>query len=325
MLKRCTIGLISLLLFNGALPAKDYLGAELFSTDAVKYGKFEMRMRAVSGSGIISSFFLYYDDSYLGSPEPWEEIDVEVLGKNRDEFQSNIITGTSESKKTSEELHAFSGLSQNYHTYTMEWTPDYIAWYFNGKQVRRSTGAQVAACTLKAMTCRSNLWISDAPSWAGQFSASQLPVYQFINWIRYSKYTPGAGINGTDFTPEWTDEFDSFKSVRWGKGNWTFDGNLVDFSTENIVIKDGYCILCLTTSKAPGFSGTVPQDAETSMLNRYGSAPPRIHHGTGMQSFSVTLDGKLVTLQPGAIHESTAGLLIINKEKNVWIDHRCWR
>jgi endo-1,3-1,4-beta-glycanase ExoK len=84
----------ALLLINSVVAAKDYNGAELYSKNTVKYGRFDVRMRTISGSGIVSSFFTYYNNSYLGSPDPWVEIDIETLGKASNIFQTNIITGT---------------------------------------------------------------------------------------------------------------------------------------------------------------------------------------------------------------------------------------
>jgi endo-1,3-1,4-beta-glycanase ExoK len=312
----CCIGIA--MCINLTATAKDYNGAELFSKQTIKYGRFDVRMRMVSGNGIISSFFLYYDDSYKGSPEPWQEIDIEVLGKTTNGFQSNVITGTSESKATSEKFHTADNLSQSYHTYTVEWTPDYIAWLFDGTEIRHTTGAQVTACQPKEMSYRFNLWISDVVSWAGQFNASILPVYQFINWIRYSKYTPGAGTNGADFTPEWQDDFDTFNSSRWAKGDWTFDGNLVDFSQNNIVVKDGYCIICLTKSGATGFSGDVPHDQGTSTIDRRpatGLGIPSAQYSNLRGSFIVTLDGRLVSRNSECFNGFNSALLIA-KENN---------
>jgi len=297
MLKRPLSCMALIALTALAVNAKSYKGAELFSKGIAKYGRYDIRMRAVSGSGIISSFFLYYNESYIGSPEPWQEVDIEVLGKDNESFQSNIITGSAASKKTSEKMHPFPNISQSYNTYTVEWTPDYIAWFMNGKELRRTTGTQVTECQPKEMSCRFNLWISDVASWAGEFNPSVLPVYQYINWMTYSKYTPGAGTNGSDFTLEWRDDFDTFNTTRWGRGDWTFDGNMVDFAVANLVAKDGYCVICLTTSTATGFSGEVPKDLETEVQQGASGTPLRIHQSINaerFQPFSVSLDGRLL-------------------------------
>jgi hypothetical protein len=276
--------------------AKNYNGAELYSSESVKYGRFDVRMKTIAGSGTVSSFFTYYNESYVGSPEPWREIDIEVLGKSTSIWQSNIITGNAASKVTSEKTHSYANLNQEYHTYSVEWTPDYIAWFFDGQEVRRDKGGQqVTDCQTKNMSYRFNLWISDVPEWVGTFNESILPVYQFINWMTYSEYTPGKGPNGSNFTQKWRDDFDSFNSGRWGKGDWTFDGNLVDFAPENIVIKEGYCILCLTKSSQKGFNGSIPKDnaSQTRKFENTKYRPYSIYRD--VNNDAIQLNGKMIT------------------------------
>lgn len=320
MLKLTAICTGVLLFTSVAIGAKAYSGAELYSKGVVKYGRFDVRMRAVSGSGVVSSFFLYYNDSYLGSPQPWQELDFEIIGKNKDEFQSNIITGTAESKKTSEQLHKAANIAVSYHTYTYEWTPDYIAWLFDGVEVRRSTGAQVTACQQKDMSYRFNLWISDVPSWVGQFDPAILPVYQFINWVKFSKYTPGTGPNGSDFTKDWQDDFNQFESTLWAKGNWTFDGNIVDFSPDNIIVKDGYCIIGLTKAGVTGYSGTVPQDQPTAVLPEQSSSELKFINRAAknqVPSFLLSLDGRVLGRRLESHNQANAGLWIARENGTV--------
>jgi endo-1,3-1,4-beta-glycanase ExoK len=270
-----------LILITIATEAKDYRGAELYSKETLKYGRFELRMRVAYGSGTLSTFFLYYDDSWLGLPEPWREIDLEVLGKNNDRFQSNIITGHLANKVTSEDMHnCGTNISTGYHTYAVEWTPDYIAWYFDDKLLRKSTGQQVTDCREKEMSYRFNMWISSVPSWVGPFNPSVLPLYQYINWVKYYTHTPGNGQNGTDFTFAWEDNFDKLDTQRWGKADWTFDENLVDFYPGNIVVKEGYCILCLTTNSTSGHSGEVPKDPQVSIK-------PALNHTTKLPAIRI--------------------------------------
>ena len=99
-----------------------------------------------------------------------------------------------------------------------------------------------------------------------------LPVYQFINWVKVYEYKPGQGDNGSDFKLQWTDDFKTFDANRWSKGDWTFEGNRVDISPNNIYAKDGMVIIALTKKGQESFNGQVPQDPEgDAMLN--GSSP----------------------------------------------------
>jgi beta-glucanase (GH16 family) len=232
--------------------AKAYKGAEVYSVQSVLYGRMEMRMRMVRGSGLISTFFTYKNGSEVAGTT-WEETDIEALGKNdAKSWQSNLITGNP--RMTSEQVYtATSSLADGYHTYTLEWTPDYVSWSFDGAMVRKTEGGQ-ASNLINAESLRFNAWASDSTGWAGALDEAALPAYQFVNWIKYYRYENG------QFVLDWTDNFDSFDTNRWAAGNWTFDGNLVDFDPANAVVQDGTLILALTKEGATGFTGTVPAD-----------------------------------------------------------------
>jgi len=241
--------------------AKPYKGGELYTKQTFKYGKFEARILMPAGSGVVSSMFLYYNDSYKGSPEPWREIDIEVLGKNPTQFQSNIITGNAANRITSEDYHAVpEGAHQIYHTYAIEWTPNFVRWTVDGIEVRKTPGQQVVDLQDKEQNLRFNLWAANITSWVGSWNDAILPVYQYINWIKVWNWTPGTGPNGSDYTLAWTEDFNDSDMSRWGVADWTFTENLADFVPENIVVKNGTLILCLTKENALGHSGPVPAD-----------------------------------------------------------------
>jgi len=244
------------------LAQKNYKGAEVYSNQSWKYGKVEMRMRMAKGSGILSTFFTYKNGSEV-SGAFWEEVDIEVFGKNNAEsFQSNIITNNP--KKTSEEVHTPGySMGDAYHTYTLEWTPNYVAWFIDGVLMRKTIGGQVSELT-NTESFRFNLWAANITSWVGAFDVNALPAYQFVNWIKYSTYTPGTGNNGADFTLNWTDDFNTFNTSQWSKANWTFGENLADFDPNNALVKDGYLVLVLSKAGQTGFTGTVPIDQVTN-------------------------------------------------------------
>ncbi|WP_437316455.1 family 16 glycosylhydrolase [Sorangium sp. So ce385] len=236
--------------------AKPYKGGELYTTQGYLHGRIEVRMRMARGSGILSTFFTYKDGSEM-SGAFWEEIDIEVFGKdNARSWQSNIITGMG-TRVTSEAVHnAGFSLADGYHTYGLEWTPTYVAWSIDGVEIKRSTGAQVTALT-NPQSLRFNLWSSEATEWVGPFDDSVLPQHQFVNWIKYYRYNNGA------FELAWQDDFNSVDSGRWGKADWTFDGNRVDFDPQNVTVKDGTLVLSLTREGQTGFNGAVPRDEGT--------------------------------------------------------------
>src|SRR5262245_6157617 len=124
----------AMLCFPCAAGAKPYKSAEIFTNNSQLYGKYVMRMRAAKGSGVISNFFLWKNGSEL--PEVfWEEVDIEVFGKdNAQSWQSNIITGMDPPRITSEQVHnaAFS-FGDAYHTFTVEWMPGTVRWLVDGQ------------------------------------------------------------------------------------------------------------------------------------------------------------------------------------------------
>lgn len=241
--------------------AKAYKGAEIYSNASYLYGRYEIRMKAAKGSAVLSTFFTYKNGSEVGNTF-WEEIDIEVFGKNNaTEWQSNIILGSSRPTIQTEVTHAAGvSLADDYHTYVVEWTPDYVAWFLDGVEVRRIIGTSTVTSLTNAQSLRFNLWASDSVEWVGAWDDSILPVYQFVNYIDYKAYNPVTKA----FEGGWRDDFDQFDTSRWGKANWSFDTNRVDFVPENVVVKDGILVLAMTTSGATGFSGTPPADSGSS-------------------------------------------------------------
>jgi hypothetical protein len=293
------VALIALVAGTPAAHAKAYKGAEVYSSKTFLHGRVEMRMRMIRGSSLISTFFTYKNGSELAGAL-WEEIDVEALGKNNaTTWQSNLITGSP--RKTSEKIYTSpSSLADDYHTFQVEWTPDYVAWSFDGTEVRRTEGGQAAQVT-NAHSFRFNAWSSDSVGWAGDIDESALPAYQFVNWIRYYRYENG------QFVLDWTDDFDTFDSSRWAKGNWTFDGNRVDFDPANAVVQDGTLILAITKEGATGFSGTVPTDPQGNASN---APTPPSTPSTPVTPTSSGSDGGCSFARSSAGTEKLGGLAI---------------
>lgn len=282
-------------------------GAEIFSKDTVRFGRWEMRMKVAATPGSVSSFFTYHNDSYKGLPEPWREIDIEILGKNGKGFQSNIITGHAAEKAYSERFHTNTAdLSQGYHTYELDWTPDSVVWRIDGVRVRKTSAPDEQVVDLRdhAQTYRMNLWASSSEAWVGKLDPAKLPIVQSVNWMTFYKYTPGQGPGGSNFTHSWTDDFTTFDTKRWSKGNWTFEGNMADFSVENAKTSGGYLMLILS-SKTGSNAITPPVDPQGS--TKPTSVERRLPAASS--AFRVSQGALLVDLGPS---ESTATLTTLD-------------
>lgn len=238
-------------------PNKKYTfyGAELTGKEQFLYGRFEARMKMAAVSGSVSSMFLNYDLSWKKGTEPWNEIDIEILGKNPAKWQSNILTREADPAidglTASEKIHDFAFDATNeFHLYAIIWTPEYIAWEIDSVEVRRDTlgmsrGKHADADQVKFMTekqsLRFNLWVSNTPSWTGKFAPENLPVEQHIDYVRVYAYNPDT----KGFTLSWQDDFDGdwFDTKRWSAGNWQMEQ--VMYRDLNIRVENGYAKLRL--------------------------------------------------------------------------------
>lgn len=241
-----------------SLFAKNYKGAEIYSNQSYLYGRFEMRIQSAPGSGQLSTFFLYRNNSETATTL-WQEIDIEIFGKNNNQFQSNVIIEKVEGTKImSEKKHTTPTSTQEFNIYVLEWTTDSINWYVNDSLY--NTEKTNAAYCNAAMSIRFNHWVANNTAWVGVFDKTVLPSYQLVDYISYSSYTPGTGDNGSDYSFEWKDDFDSFNSSRWSKANWTFGENLCDFLPENAYTEQGNLVLKL-------HSIILPTDIESISTN----------------------------------------------------------
>ena len=228
--------------------------AELYRTSAVLYGRFEARVQFAPGEGVVSSFFLWKDGS--SSTTSWNELDFEKV-KAVCQLQTNIWSGTGTQSPQIPSIAA--DLCGGYHTYTFEWTPDYIAWFIDGTQLRRETGSVVAEYTQNAaqgMAMHFNVWVGNS-SFGGVLDPSILPVNEYIDWVQYSSYA-----NGT-FQQQWREDFDATTiPAGWAVGNWASPYNLSTHNPANVSFVNGVAVLSMTADDATGTSGTPPADTD---------------------------------------------------------------
>jgi len=258
-------GLLALVIAgsNGSAIAKSYKGAELRTKASFTYGRFEVRMKSLQKSGALSSFFTY-NDSYPSTP--WNEIDIEIMGRYEHDIQFNPITPG----QVNHVAHHYTSFNPalDFHVYAFEWTPTYVAWFVDGVEVHRQTGAHIESLT-QPQKIMMNVWNPTAVGWAGPFDPKTLPAFAFYDWVSYASHTPGAGSVGTgnNFTFQWKDEFDTYDTNRWAKGTHTWDGNGCDFVEANAVFSGGNLILCLTDDVNLGYQDKLAP----SMLYAWGN------------------------------------------------------
>jgi endo-1,3-1,4-beta-glycanase ExoK len=248
--------------------AKEWKGAELITQQTFRYGAFEARIRAARGSGLITPFFLWKNNSEVPGQE-WQEQDFEIFGSDG-RYQTQLMTpGEGGAQRT--EHNIFRSLPEpawgRYYTYRMEWTPEHLSFFVDGALVRTETDREEFDKLLnpdraEAAQLRVSIWAGDG-AWSGAFDEGAAPQAAFVNWIQTYSYTPGSGPGGSDFTTLWRDDFDnpgSPDSSRWWPANWTFDAAVNDYVAQNAQVKDGALVLVFTDAANAGVLPEVPGD-----------------------------------------------------------------
>jgi beta-glucanase (GH16 family) len=174
-------GFMTLTLDNSTCPGgcsgKPYASGEYRTLDVYGYGKFETRMKAAAGSGIVSSFFIY-------NGSPWHEIDVEILGKNPWQMQTNYFTNGVGGHESLVNLGFDS--SAGYHNYAIVWASGSIQWYVDNVLVHTENGSRGPLPSVPGKIM-ANLWPgTGVDSWLGPFSYSG-PLQAGYDWIQYFK------------------------------------------------------------------------------------------------------------------------------------------
>ena len=228
--------------------------AELYSTNAYFYGRFDARIQYAPGDGVVSTFFLWKEGSDA-SGAYWNELDYEKIAADCHMQFNNIYGGPKKQHQTTPALgFAICG---GYHDYRFEWTPTYIAWVVDGKEIRRDTGADATAYAQNAtagMSIHFNIWPGNS-SFGGNINNTTLPVHQYISWVEYSSYDNG------NFTVQWHEEFQSSDIPSgWATGDWASPYNLSTHNPQNVAFVNGIAVLSLTEDNATGSPGTPPVD-----------------------------------------------------------------
>lgn len=168
-----------LTLDNNSCPSgcsgKPYASGEYRTRDVYGYGKFETRMKAAKGSGIVTGFFVY-------NGNPWHEIDVEILGKDTTRLQTNYFTDGVGGHETV--INLGFDAAAGFHNYAIVWAPGSIKWYVDDVLVHTETGGRGPLPTVpgKIMV---NLWPGiGVDSWLGPFSYTGPKTAEF-RWIQY--------------------------------------------------------------------------------------------------------------------------------------------
>ncbi len=172
-----------------------------YNSFSQEYGYFEMRAELPSGDGMWPAFWL------LPSNNTWPpEIDVmEMLGSDPTKIYLSTHSGSSSAEVSNTQVATVANTSTGFHTYGVDWEPNTITWYFDGKAVAT---AATPSDMHQPMYMLLNLAVGAAGSWPGATdSSTPLPAHMLVDYVHAyataatvdvsSTFTAGASSAGT--------------------------------------------------------------------------------------------------------------------------------
>ena len=172
---------------SGNFPDKPYWGAEIYTAEKYKYGKFVARLKPNSPSGVVTSFFLMdgvYDGDVLVD---WYEIDIEFPGKTTKVSYALHWMSDGALKSTSKEVALGFDASVALHEYTIEWTSTSIRFLVDGEASAAFTDSAILRELQHPMSVHMNYWVSNSSNWVGELDERRLPVRTIYDSISYYK------------------------------------------------------------------------------------------------------------------------------------------
>ncbi|KAL2020428.1 hypothetical protein VTK56DRAFT_8471 [Thermocarpiscus australiensis] len=186
------------------------------SNKYIFFGQVDVTVRASQGVGVVTSFVLQSDDL--------DEIDWEWLGGDAKEVQTNYFS------KGCTETYDRGGFSpvndpvNQFHTYTIKWTPEQLDWIIDGAVVRTLKNTGVEGCSgypQTPMQIKLGTWVAgrkDAPQgtveWAGGLTDfSQAPFDGYYQSIRIQDFMGAQGATeATEY--QYTDRSGKWQSIK---------------------------------------------------------------------------------------------------------------
>ncbi|KAL9036268.1 MAG: hypothetical protein Q9214_006212, partial [Letrouitia sp. 1 TL-2023] len=186
--------------------AKRYDAPTMWTSFKFFFGRVEFVVKAAPGVGIVSSMVLLSQDL--------DEIDWEFLGGQTSTVQTNYFgkgyTGTYNRSTTP----AVTNPQEVFHNYALDWSPDALIWFIDGKAVRTLKAAEADGngdqYPQSPMKVSLSLWDAGDPDaatkdWAGGITPipPPQPYTMFVRSVKIWNRNPGNFYRYTDRSGSW--------------------------------------------------------------------------------------------------------------------------
>ena len=224
-----------------SLAEANFKSGSVSTYEKFTYGKFVTRMKAPDRKGTVSSFFTYWDGPGF-YPGGWNELDIEIVPSvEENPLSTNVIFGDGHNKLEDHDYADRFDPHGDWHTYEMEWTPDYISFSIDGTEIRHlsSDSAEGVRFLNKAQSLRMNFWTPTFHSWGKGFNPVDMPWYVLYDYVEV--FTYNEHLNEFEF--HWRDDFNAFDSGRWHKASGGFEANSSVFYPSNVYTSGGNLVI----------------------------------------------------------------------------------
>lgn len=185
---------------------KRYDSVTIQSETYLLFGYVEVKMKAASGKGIISSIVVQSEDL--------DEVDWEFIGTVDSNVQTNYFgKGNTTSYDRMREAPVAKP-QETFHTYALDWKPEGMTWLIDGVAVRtlkyeEAVGGKNYPQT--PSTVRLGIWAGGDPDnspgtieWAGgETDFSKAPFTMTVESVKIKNYNPGTEYKWTDKSGDW--------------------------------------------------------------------------------------------------------------------------
>jgi len=259
---------------------------QLVSVFYIMFGRVEVTMKAAPGKGIVSTLVLQSD--------ALDEIDLEWLGADGSEVQSNYFGKGLTTSYNRGQFHKNPGNQDRFVTYAVDWTQDRIVWSIDGTAVRtlKYADAEPGQYPQTPMQVKFGAWSGGDPSnapgtiaWArGPTDFSKGPFVMQVQSVAVTDYSTG-------------------KQYKYGDSSGTWQSiQAVDGAVNGNVGKSGQL-----TVTASAVAGTATGGAAASVPAggiAKGTATPVTPSGSAPSGWRFMPDGKIVPAGAGSARPS---------------------
>lgn len=167
---------------------RTYTSAAIANRATQQYGFFEVEMRPTNVSGLITGVFLHRNS-------PRQEIDLEILGRDTRRLLTNVYFNPGDDGTKLE--YGYRGTpvlvdlgfdaSDDFHRYSIEWTPRLIRWRVDGHVVHERFIWDPTPIPDLPLEFNVNLWHSRSEGLAGRLAQARLPARTELRCARIGR------------------------------------------------------------------------------------------------------------------------------------------